>query len=141
MSTRSDEFGPWKAEKHEEKTRGWLVVRHMISSPGITRYFRAAGGAPIWYTLAGAEKRASALNEEEAEPVSEYPTWVEVAPGHWESEEQMDGTPDFIAIRTQAEGWWLKWRSSAQPTAGFRTIGEVKDYVRGQVAEMDARTS
>jgi len=61
----SDEFGPWKAEKHEDKPRGWMVVRRMISSPGITRYFRASSGGPIWYTLAGAEKKAAALNKEE----------------------------------------------------------------------------
>lgn len=59
----------------------------------------------------------------------EYPTWVKVKPGRWETEEQMDGTPDYVAIRTR-EGWWLKWRSSAQATVGFSNITEVKDHVK-----------
>lgn len=62
-----------------------------------------------------------------------YPTWVRIEPGRWESEEQRDGTPDFVAIRTKDRGWWLKWRTSAQPTSGFRTIQEVKDHVAASI--------
>jgi hypothetical protein len=57
-----------------------------------------------------------------------YPSWVMISASRWESLEQMDGTPDFIAIR-EPDGWWLKWRSSAKATRGFSTMGEVKDYV------------
>jgi hypothetical protein len=65
MTTVSNDFGPWKAEKHEEKDRGYLVVRRMISTPGITRYHRSSGGGHVWYTKSGADKKAAALNTEE----------------------------------------------------------------------------
>lgn len=68
-----------------------------------------------------------------------YPTWVKVTAGHWVTLEQMDGTPDYQAIRTKDRGWWLKWRNSAQPTSGFRTIGEVKDHVKAQQQRIDNR--
>lgn len=63
--------------------------------------------------------------------MSTYPTWTRIDAKRWESEEQMDGTPDFIAIRDKA-GWHLKWRSSAQWTGGFRTMTEIKDYVAAE---------
>ena len=61
-----------------------------------------------------------------------YPTWVKVAPGHYQSEEQMGGTPDFIATHGR-NGWSVKWRSSQQSVGGFRNIGEVKAHVASLV--------
>jgi hypothetical protein len=57
-----------------------------------------------------------------------YPTWTRINAKHWETEEQMQGVPDFIATR-ELDGWRLKWRSSAKATRGFRNMAEVKDAV------------
>lgn len=59
---------------------------------------------------------------------SPYPSWVRIDAKRWESEEQMDGTPDFVVTR-EWDGWRLKWRSSKDATRGFASMGEVKDYV------------
>ncbi len=68
-----------------------------------------------------------------------YPTWVKIQPGRYESEEQMGGTPDFVAQR-YADSWHVKWRSSEQTTSGFSTIGEVKAHVASLVEGMTNRT-
>lgn len=63
---------------------------------------------------------------------STYPTWVMISASRWESLEQMNGTPDFIATWEPGEGWRLKWRSSSAATLGFLTMGDVKDYVQAE---------
>lgn len=62
-----------------------------------------------------------------------YPTWVRIDAKRWESEEQRDGTPDFIATK-EADGWRLKWRTSAKATRGFKRITDVKDDVAASLA-------
>lgn len=71
-------------------------------------------------------------------PASTYPSWTRINAKRWESEEQMDGTPDYIAIR-EPDGWWLKWRSSARATRGFRTMAEVKDHVAAQQRRIEGQ--
>ena len=61
-----------------------------------------------------------------------YPTWVRIDAKRWESEEQRDGTPDFIATR-EKDGWRLKWRTSARATRGFSHISDVKDAVQASI--------
>jgi hypothetical protein len=68
-----------------------------------------------------------------AERKSTYPTWVRVNAKRWESEEQRDGTPDFIATR-ESDGWRLKWRTSAVATRGFRRMSDVRDSVEADVS-------
>jgi hypothetical protein len=64
--------------------------------------------------------------------VSDYPTWTRVNAKRWETEEGQQHTlgwvPDVVAVRERG-GWRVKFRTSAQAIAGFRTMGEVKDYV------------
>lgn len=74
----------------------------------------------------------------EATMTEKYPTWRKVESGHWESTEQLGGTPDFIATQQgRSLGWRLKWRASKQAIVGFATIAEVMDYVEGMVKDMD----
>ena len=62
-----------------------------------------------------------------------YPTWVRVDPKRYETEEQMDGTPDFVATR-EFDGWRVKWRSSTTATRGFERVEDFKDFVKGMFA-------
>lgn len=63
-------FGPWEAEKHESLARGWLVIRRRLVKEkrrSDMKIHRAITGAPIWYTEAGAIKKAKELNEKEGQ--------------------------------------------------------------------------
>lgn len=53
-------------------------------------------------------------------------SWIKTAEG-WQTEEQMDGTPDF-AITKEGDGYRVKARFSAQATRGFERLAEAKDY-------------
>jgi hypothetical protein len=45
--------------------------------------------------------------------MNKYPTWTRISATCYESEEQMDGTPDFVCEKIEGK-WWVKWRSSAK---------------------------
>lgn len=54
-------------------------------------------------------------------------SWVKPRPKTWETEEGMDGTPDFI-ITKESDGYRVKARSSAKATRGFERLEEAKSY-------------
>lgn len=62
--TDKNAFGPWKATQYESHSHGrnYIVTRSMIATPGIVRFHRSSRGGPVWYTKAGADKKAAALN-------------------------------------------------------------------------------
>lgn len=63
-----NKFTDWKAERHESTPRGWLVIcRRLVPEKRRSdmKIHRASTGAPIWYTEAGAVKKAKELNKKE----------------------------------------------------------------------------
>lgn len=63
-----------------------------------------------------------------------YPTWIRIDAENIISEEQLDGTPDFFISRDRpSRQWWVKWRTSACWTRGFRTAAEAMRQVEREV--------
>jgi hypothetical protein len=57
-----------------------------------------------------------------------YPTLRRIDAKHWESEEQLDGVPDFTITRTSATTIRLKQRT-AQKGWLFNTFQQAFDYL------------
>lgn len=61
------EYGEWTTGNNGSKARNWFVCRHQVDNyGGPMQYHENAKGDMIWYTMAGAEKKAHELNREAA---------------------------------------------------------------------------
>jgi hypothetical protein len=62
-----------------------------------------------------------------------YLSWRCRNPQRWETEQQVDGAPQFTATRGRGS-WRLRPRCSTQVIGGFRTIEEACSYAARIVA-------
>jgi hypothetical protein len=61
-------------------------------------------------------------------------TWARVNPQRWQSEQEVDGVPVFVATRARGS-WRLRHHHSTRVVGGFRTIEEVWAYAPRLLAE------
>jgi hypothetical protein len=61
-------------------------------------------------------------------------TWTRVNPQRWQTEQEVDGVPVFIATRARGT-WRLRHHRSTRVVGGFRTIEEVRAYAPRLLAE------
>jgi hypothetical protein len=77
--------------------------------------------------------RFGACNLMETTMTERYPTWIRINGHNIISEEEMDGTPDFfVSYDKPSKQWWVKWRTSACWTRGFKTASAAMRYVEQQ---------
>ena len=61
-------------------------------------------------------------------------TWARVNPQRWQSEQEVDGVPVFVATRARGT-WRLRHHRSTRVVGGFRTIEEVRAYAPRLLAD------
>jgi hypothetical protein len=66
--------------------------------------------------------------------MAKYPTWAKLNASLVYSQEQRDGTPDFIIERAghrdrPGKFWWVKWRTSAHWSGPYDTLDAAKESV------------
>ena len=64
---------------------------------------------------------------------NKYPTWKRMSGKLTISEEQLDGTPDFIIQMNERDRWSVKWRTSAQwSPQDYATLSEAQQAIESQ---------
>jgi hypothetical protein len=61
-------------------------------------------------------------------------TWTRVNAQRWQSSQEVDGAPVFVATRARGT-WRLRHHRSTRVVGGFRTIEEVRAYAPRLLAD------